>query len=67
MTLRLYAVLEPHSGRMVYANAGHNLPYLKRTDCIDELRARGMPLGLMPDSNYEENDVTIGAGRTSTW
>jgi len=60
----LYAVLEPHSGRMVYANAGHNLPYLKRTDCIDELRARGMPLGLMPDSSYEENEVTIGAGET---
>jgi serine phosphatase RsbU (regulator of sigma subunit)/anti-sigma regulatory factor (Ser/Thr protein kinase) len=60
----LYAVLEPHSGKMVYANAGHNLPYLKRTDCIDELRARGMPLGLLPGSSYEENEVTIGAGET---
>jgi len=60
----LYAVLEPHSGRMVYANAGHNLPYLKRTDCVDELRARGMPLGLLPGSNYEESEVTLDAGET---
>jgi anti-sigma regulatory factor (Ser/Thr protein kinase) len=60
----LYAVLEPHSGRMVYANAGHNLPYLKRTDCIDELRARGMPLGLLSGSSYEENECTIAPGET---
>ena len=60
----LYAVLEPHSGNMVYANAGHNLPYLKRTDCIEELRARGMPLGLLPGSNYEESEANIAPGET---
>lgn len=60
----LYAVLEPHSGRMVYANAGHNLPYRKAADCVDELRARGMPLGLIPGSAYEEKDVTIHPGES---
>ena len=60
----LYAVLEPHSGHIVYANAGHNLPYLKRENCIDELRARGMPLGLLPGSPYEEAEATIAPGET---
>lgn len=58
----LYAVLEPHSGRLVYANAGHNLPYRKAADCVDELKARGMPLGLLPGSEYEEKEVMIAAG-----
>jgi serine phosphatase RsbU (regulator of sigma subunit) len=45
-----YAILEPKSGSLKYANAGHDLPYLRRLsrDDAQELRARGMPLGLMP-------------------
>jgi predicted ester cyclase len=41
-----YAILDPKSGHLVYANAGHDLPYVRRRegDC-EELRARGMPLG----------------------
>jgi len=58
----LYAILEPHSGHLVYANAGHNLPYLRRSECVDELKARGMPLGLMPGSKYEEKEVQIDPG-----
>jgi serine phosphatase RsbU (regulator of sigma subunit) len=40
-----------------YANAGHDLPYLRRRggDC-EELRARGMPLGLMSKMSYEERE-----------
>ncbi|MEX2393083.1 MAG: SpoIIE family protein phosphatase, partial [Actinomycetota bacterium] len=58
----LYAILEPHSGHLVYANAGHNLPYRRALNCVDELKARGMPLGLMSGSKYEEKDVTIATG-----
>jgi serine phosphatase RsbU (regulator of sigma subunit)/predicted ester cyclase len=55
-----YAILEPQSGRLSYANAGHDLPYLRRRNGeIDELRARGMPLGLMPGMGYEEKEVTL--------
>src|SRR3954465_6175885 len=43
----LYGVLEPDSGRFRFANAGHDLPYVKTADGSEELRARGMPLGLM--------------------
>ena len=49
----LYAVLDPDSGRLQYANAGHDLPIHRSGDGIDELWATGMPLGLMPGSTYE--------------
>src|SRR5215204_4115396 len=43
-----YAILDPKSATLSYANAGHDLPYLHRNGDAEELRARGMPLGLMP-------------------
>ena len=58
----LYAILDPESGILVYANAGHDLPYLHRNSEAEELRARGMPLGLMPGMDYEEKEVTLEAG-----
>jgi len=58
-----YAILEPESGRLSYANAGHDLPYLRRRGGdAEELRARGMPLGLLPGMNYEENEIVFDAG-----
>src|ERR687898_812386 len=48
-----YAILKPESGSLTYANAGHDLPYLHRRNGTAELRARGMPLGLMPGMGYE--------------
>ena len=44
----LYGVLEPATGRFVFANAGHNLPYVRSAGGVTELRATGLPLGLMP-------------------
>src|SRR5918997_414116 len=57
-----YAILDPESGRLLYANAGHDLPYLRRGGDAEELRARGMPLGLMPGMSYEEKEATLEAG-----
>jgi serine phosphatase RsbU (regulator of sigma subunit)/predicted ester cyclase len=58
-----YGVLDPESGRLVYANAGHNLPCCRRQDGqVDELRARGMPLGLIPSMSYEEKQTTLETG-----
>src|ERR671921_1501130 len=55
-----YAILEPKSGSLKYANAGHDLPYLwHRGGDAEELRARGMPLGLMPGMSYEEKEITL--------
>jgi serine phosphatase RsbU (regulator of sigma subunit)/predicted ester cyclase len=60
----LYAILDPESGNLRYANAGHDPPYLRSrsSDGAEELRARGMPLGLMPGMSYEEKEVTLEAG-----
>ena len=55
----LYLVLEPSTGRVVYANAGHLPPYVRTVDGVVELRATGMPLGLLPDMAYEEKEATI--------
>jgi serine phosphatase RsbU (regulator of sigma subunit)/anti-sigma regulatory factor (Ser/Thr protein kinase) len=58
----LYAVLDPSSGRLRFANAGHNLPYLRGEGGVTELRATGMPLGLLPEMHYEEKEVGLAAG-----
>jgi serine phosphatase RsbU (regulator of sigma subunit)/ketosteroid isomerase-like protein len=54
-----YAVLDPERGSLRYANAGHDLPYLHHSGDCEELRARGMPLGLMPGMGYEEKDIEL--------
>jgi len=59
-----YAILDPTSGLMRYANAGHDLPYRRCKEGVSELRATGMPLGLMPGSLYEEHEVTIASGES---
>jgi serine phosphatase RsbU (regulator of sigma subunit)/anti-sigma regulatory factor (Ser/Thr protein kinase) len=58
----LYCLLDPATGRLVFANAGHNLPYVRTATGVHELRAVGMPLGLMPDMEYEEKQVTVAPG-----
>lgn len=57
-----YAMLDPVSGRICYANAGHDLPYLRHEGKVSELYATGMPLGLMPGSHYEEKDAVLTDG-----
>jgi serine phosphatase RsbU (regulator of sigma subunit)/predicted ester cyclase len=59
-----YAILEPKSGSLVYANAGHNLPCCRHepTGTTTELSARGMPLGLMAGMGYEEKESVLVPG-----
>jgi serine phosphatase RsbU (regulator of sigma subunit) len=59
-----FAILDPKSGRLLYANAGQDLPYRRRNDGVSELWATGMPLGMLPGSSYEEHEVTIGPGES---
>jgi serine phosphatase RsbU (regulator of sigma subunit)/predicted ester cyclase len=60
-----YAILDPNSGTLRYANAGHDPPHVRRSDDnAEELRARGMPLGLMPGMEYEEEVASLREGES---
>jgi serine phosphatase RsbU (regulator of sigma subunit) len=55
-------ILDLNSGHLRYANAGHNLPYkLGGTDVI-ELYAKGMPLGMLPGSQYDDHETILECG-----
>ena len=60
----LYGVLQPETGHFRFANAGHDLPYVKTAEGSVELRARGMPLGLMTGMIYEEKATVLAPGDT---
>jgi sigma-B regulation protein RsbU (phosphoserine phosphatase) len=60
----LYAVLDPESGTLTYANAGHNLPLILRSgsDELVELERGGMALGVVEGTNLEDKTVELAAG-----
>jgi serine phosphatase RsbU (regulator of sigma subunit)/predicted ester cyclase len=60
-----YCILDPEKCSLRYANAGHDLPYLHRNGDAEELRARGMPLGLMPSMDYEEKEIALDGGEAA--
>ncbi|UCD98345.1 MAG: SpoIIE family protein phosphatase [Chloroflexota bacterium] len=60
----LYMVIEPADGKVILANAGHNLPYVITDGETKELRATGMPLGLMPGMEYREIEASLTSGQT---
>jgi len=55
-----YAVMDAPSGRLTFANAGHNVPIVRRADGrVEEAVARGMVLGIMDDMTYDEATTTL--------
>jgi PAS domain S-box-containing protein len=60
----LAALLDSRTGRLQYANAGHDLPYLRHAAGVSKLQATGMPLGLMPDMSYEQKEITLEPGES---
>ena len=60
----LYGVLDPETGLLRFANAGHNLPFARTPSGPLELRATGMPLGLMPGMTYEEREAVLTPGES---
>ena len=62
----LYAVFDPISGEIDYANGGHNNPLLVHSDgSSEELpMTGGIALGVMPGLEYREDKVTLVKGDT---
>lgn len=58
----LYAIFDTAAGEVIFANAGHNLPYVRTAEGVIELRATGMPLGLMPEMQYDEKSYRLADG-----
>jgi serine phosphatase RsbU (regulator of sigma subunit) len=58
----LYLLLDPATGLIRFANAGHPLAFHRTDKGIEELRARGMPLGLMEGMPYEEKEAILAPG-----
>jgi serine phosphatase RsbU (regulator of sigma subunit) len=59
-----YATLDIHSGRLTYANAGHNRPLWLQISSgeILELAARGIVLGILEDIELEEREIDVSPG-----
>lgn len=60
----LYAILNPATGHIRYANAGHMPPYRRTATDVSELRATGLPLGLLRGIQYEEREAQLLPGET---
>lgn len=56
-------ILDGRTGRLAYANAGHNPPLLMRADGSAEwLAAGGLILGIMPESQFESGEAELRPG-----
>ncbi len=58
-----FAFLDAATGRLVYANAGHNPPALRRADGrVEWLAAGGLVLGILPLSRFESGEAVLAPG-----
>jgi phosphoserine phosphatase RsbU/P len=58
-TTAFFAELDPATGDVVYINAGHNVPILRKTSgTVERLEAGGIPVGIFAESSYQ-----VGATR----
>lgn len=60
-----FAVIDPASGHMAYCNAGHNPPLLfnpAQNQDVRSLTGTGMPLGVMKDATWKEDELTLAQG-----
>lgn len=60
-----YGVLEPHTGRLRYVNAGHPAACLisqHRSKPVDRLGPTGRALGLIEHSHWQQKICRLGAG-----
>lgn len=58
----IISILDPKTGRLRFATAGHPPPFYRSQQGVIEPKAKGMPLGLLPDRVYEDHELTVGEG-----
>ncbi len=59
-----YALIDPATGRVTYANGGHNYPLLYRqaTGQVIPLAAQGIVLGIIPDPHFVPGEIVLDPG-----
>jgi len=58
-----YASLNPRTGRLTYATAGHNPPRLRRQGTIHSLDGSpGLPLGIFGNESFGESSIQLERG-----
>ncbi len=62
----LYAVIDPATGKVVFGNAGHLPPIVRRKDGrLEEwTQPRGVPLGILPEMPYTAGHGELALGDT---
>ena len=58
----MFAIYDASSRRLRLSNAGGPYPLLVRDGVVQEFRVEGVPLGLLPDSTYDEIEVQLVPG-----
>ncbi len=58
----LFATYDAPSRSLTLANAGGPYPLLVRGGCVQPIRLEGVPLGLIPNSEYDETTVELTPG-----
>ena len=61
-----YAIYNTKTGHVNYCNAGHNVPYVLRTDgTIEQLpKSSNMMVGAFKEATYQEDSLQLGHGDT---
>jgi sigma-B regulation protein RsbU (phosphoserine phosphatase) len=59
-----YAILDPRRHELTYADGGHNYPLLYHASIgeIEQLHARGIVLGIVPDPQFDQHSVRLEPG-----
>jgi len=58
----LFAVYEASTRKLTLANAGGPYPLLVRKGEVQAIRLEGVPLGLIPDTQYDETTIDLEPG-----
>jgi len=62
-TTAFFAELDPDTGDVVYLNAGHNAPILrKKSGLVERIEAGGIPVGIFAESPYQAGQTRLESG-----